>query len=367
MTFKLDTSIFAQGAANKNAQQKGFFDQLARGIGNFQQAQAMKTKKQQLEADPKNRLRAIINKKNQGQELSPEEIAFVNTESQIQGQKMGFDPLTQQPYSMPTLSERVGISGKPDTFNQLVGASGYPVESLPPEQSAETGFNVDQFFPNTGMEATPAGRMQTFKTNENIREKKAATATKAEEKLNEAFIKDVLVPYQMGGSADSSKQIEQISEVIEKLKNEDITGGIKGYVPPIVRGAFDESSVDAQEKVEEVVQRNLREVLGAQFTEKEGTRLINRAYNPRLDEAVNQKRLEALKKSMIEAAESKQSAIKHFEKNGTLSGWKGKMPTYADIEKRFDELSVDNKQSNQKSKPSKEQALEILRKRGLVK
>jgi len=86
---------------------------------------------------------------------------------------------------------------------------------------------------------------------------------------------------------------------------------------------IDPKGVNVQEQIEEVVQRNLREVLGAQFTEKEGARLISRAYNPQLGPAYNVPRLRRLFSQMEQAAKAKEAMADYFEKNETLMGYKG--------------------------------------------
>ena len=88
----------------------------------------------------------------------------------------------------------------------------------------------------------------------------------------------------------------------------------------------------APEAVEEVVQRNLRIVLGAQFTQKEGERLIARAFNPRLEEPENAKRVRRLITQIRTAAQQKQAASDYFEANGTLVGFKGKRPSLSDFD-----------------------------------
>ena len=77
----------------------------------------------------------------------------------------------------------------------------------------------------------------------------------------------------------------------------------------------------------------MREVLGAQFTEKEGERLIKRAYNPTLSEEENVKRVKRLVEQIRLAAAAKESAAKYVEKKGTLKGWTGKMPSMVDFHK----------------------------------
>jgi hypothetical protein len=106
-----------------------------------------------------------------------------------------------------------------------------------------------------------------------------------------------------------------------------------------VRSLTNPQAVKTKNAVEEVVQRNLRLVLGAQFTEKEGERLIARAYNDRLDTQENAKRVNRLITQIKNAAETKADAIRYFEQNGTLTGWNGKLPSMSDF--TFDDRATD--------------------------
>jgi hypothetical protein len=103
-------------------------------------------------------------------------------------------------------------------------------------------------------------------------------------------------------------------------------------LPNFVGDRVNPEAAEVREAVEEVVQRNLRLVLGAQFTEKEGERLISRAYNPKLDEAENKKRVERLIKSIQDAAQEKLNMKSYFEKNGTLKGYNSNLPSITSIE-----------------------------------
>jgi hypothetical protein len=141
-----------------------------------------------------------------------------------------------------------------------------------------------------------------------------------------------------GGESDALKMIGQLSGVEAELKaitegtsNINLTGPYLGKVPESIRLHNHPESVAAQNAVEEVVQRNLKAILGAQFTQQEGERLIARAYNPQLEEGENQKRLTRLIKQMRSALKMKMSAIAYFDAHGTLQGWKGTMPTKTDF------------------------------------
>lgn len=158
------------------------------------------------------------------------------------------------------------------------------------------------------------------------------TLTPAQKKVDEKFAEDYADFAVRGGVADVNKQLDQLNEVLARLESgEDLTGTIHGIQPRFLRNITDKKSVDAQDLVEDVVQRNLRLILGAQFTEKEGERLIQRAYNPSLSEKTNAKRVRRLIDQIRFAAETKQQAIDYFEANGTLQGWEGKMPDLSSI------------------------------------
>jgi len=155
---------------------------------------------------------------------------------------------------------------------------------------------------------------------------------------DKAFAKEYVEFKTKGGYADSQKQISQLKEVRDELlkisksgkSKKNLSGPGFGFIPDKITAFTNPEALSTKQRVEEVVQRNLRLILGAQFTEKEGERLIARAYDERLSEAENAKRLKTLIDQMEKAAKSKESASKYFEKEGTLKGWKGKEYTLSD-------------------------------------
>jgi hypothetical protein len=148
---------------------------------------------------------------------------------------------------------------------------------------------------------------------------------------------DEYIAWTTGGGSDAMKQLTQLQGVQADLESgKSLTGPLLGMVSPETRTLFNQGSVDAQQLVEEVVQRNLRLILGAQFTAKEGDLLIARAYNPRLDEELNSKRLASLVKQISVAAQQKQAMMDHLEQYGTMVGFTGKTPS---IQQFFDVLA----------------------------
>lgn len=146
-----------------------------------------------------------------------------------------------------------------------------------------------------------------------------------------------------GGSADATKNVAQISNAINMLQSGDVTTGVKsGLIARSGLGAFlDPEGTGLREQVEEVVQRNLRVVLGAQFTEKEGERLINRAYNPSLSTQQNLKKLNALFTQMQTALDQKNAMMQYFQKNNfNILGYQGNIPTITDFDRALDAVNA---------------------------
>ena len=137
-----------------------------------------------------------------------------------------------------------------------------------------------------------------------------------------------------GAQFDKEKQIKDLTEAKDLLLNTpegEITGKAAGAA--LDSGAYKlgmyKDAKRASDRVLGVVQRSLRETLGAQFTEIEGKMLMERAYNPYLSQAENAKRVGRLLESIQKAHQSRQSMIDYYEKNQTLYGYKG--PSWAAI------------------------------------
>jgi len=149
--------------------------------------------------------------------------------------------------------------------------------------------------------------------------------------LDEAYARDHL-EWVRGGRQDMQTQIQNVSEVMSALEQgQPLTGTLMTLAPDFVRAFTDPDSLDAQQTIEEVVQRSLRVTLGAQFTEKEGTRLIARAYNPQLSPAINARRLRKLYAKLGETVQARNEMAEYFNANGTLTGYKGRETSVADL------------------------------------
>jgi hypothetical protein len=152
------------------------------------------------------------------------------------------------------------------------------------------------------------------------RQKAGMSLTPGEQSLDQAFAKSL----NEFNEPDVRKGMGQLRGAITSLENSDtISGPFISLIPNVIGDRVLPETAQTREAIEEVVQRNLRLVLGAQFTEREGERLISRAYNPRLDEKENIKRVQRLFKSIEDAMNAKLSQKAYFQRYGTLKGHRG--------------------------------------------
>ena len=141
---------------------------------------------------------------------------------------------------------------------------------------------------------------------------------------------DDLVQFTIGGGfSDVQKGLSQLNIAKQTLQQQP-----EGKITGKLVGAQDDTGIlkytnptaqDTKEQVQEIAQRNLRLILGPQFTAKEGEQLISRVYNPALPQSVNAQRLGLLEEQMLSAAKTKQEAVDYYNTNGTLKGFKGKL------------------------------------------
>jgi hypothetical protein len=135
--------------------------------------------------------------------------------------------------------------------------------------------------------------------------------------------------YITGDTAAGQKNMNQLGMAINYMvKNPNISGGVTGALPVQVRALFPslKPGANVQQMMEDVVQTNLKKVLGSQFIAKEAEGLMKRIYDPLQPDAVNVDRATRLLKSVQEAAQAKDDAMRYFGQNNTISGYK---PKYA--------------------------------------
>jgi hypothetical protein len=213
----------------------------------------------------------------------------------------------------------------PAGFQQPV-AEGYAM--ITPQEAAQLGLPTDRPFQRnsaTGQISQIGGSGTTVNVNQ------GAEQSPGQKRLDEMYAEEYY-NWTSGGGADTMANIASIGTVLGQIERGDrLTGPTIGLAPDWVNALTNPEALDAKQRVEEVVQRNLRVLLGAQFTEREGERLIARAFDARLGAKENAARLRKLMTQMSTAAEQKERMSRYFEENGTLTGYRGPRPSVNDF------------------------------------
>ena len=133
------------------------------------------------------------------------------------------------------------------------------------------------------------------------------------------------------GRATIQSNIGALEEVIGGLESGQIK--TRGWVDALpfagdwARAIVNPTGQDAKDRVQGVIFQTLRETLGAQFTEKEGQRLVEASYNVKLSPEQNAARLRDYTNGLKRAAEARESQMRYLKENKTLSGYEGPTPS----------------------------------------
>jgi len=149
--------------------------------------------------------------------------------------------------------------------------------------------------------------------------------SKGYEKVNEKYAAEYIKWIDTGAYQVELENLSKLDESLETLKNENVTGAIIGLTPNAVLSVLNPEALNLQDNIRSIVFQGLRATLGAQFTEREGNRLVEAAFNPLLSEEMNIVRLKRMRERIKTMIESKQSAVNYFQNNnGSMQGYTGR-------------------------------------------
>lgn len=158
--------------------------------------------------------------------------------------------------------------------------------------------------------------------------------TPAQEEIDKIFGKTI-ADYKLKGQAQVISNLQNLFEKIgilegtilnEKGQKYNVSGPLIGALDDLALSATFPDAAGFRSDIRDIVFQSLREKLGAQFTEKEGERLVNAAFNFYLEEEQNIGRLKRLYKTIEDAANAKNKSMKYYDENGTLKGYDLSMP-----------------------------------------
>ena len=156
--------------------------------------------------------------------------------------------------------------------------------------------------------------------------------TPIEKKIDENFAKEA-VEYSSGGKAQIEANIINLDDKIKILEKGElnVSGPFIGNIPEGAQSILNPPALSFIGDIRDIVFQSLREKLGAQFTEREGDRLVAAAFDQRLPEAANIKRLKRLQGVIKNAAKSKEDMIAYANQNNTLKGYEADPLTFNSI------------------------------------
>jgi hypothetical protein len=237
------------------------------------------------------------------------------------------------------LYNRLISAGQPElaikVFNQQSEAdalAGYRKESLKPDvvRQYEYMYGGAPSAPKIGGDEGPPQNANNVPTLAEFGQ--SLKPTPAQGAVDKEFGKDYASWVASGGSANVEKSLDQLYGSLGNLaERDDVSGPIVGNLNDTIRSWVAPESIKTQQDIEEPIQTNLRAVLGSQYTQQEGENLLRRTYDPRLEESVNIGRVKRVITQLKTMARAKEAAARYYEANGTLRGYKGRMPTLEDV------------------------------------
>jgi hypothetical protein len=136
--------------------------------------------------------------------------------------------------------------------------------------------------------------------------------------------------WDQGGRSRAKENIEKFNTVLTDLEDGNLdTRTLVEFAPFVgdwARSAVNPTGQQGLDTIRGVIFQGLRDTLGAQFTEREGERLVNAAYNTKLDEASNIARLKPALARMRDTFAAKEALTQHILAGGSVRDYKGKTP-----------------------------------------
>lgn len=212
-------------------------------------------------------------------------------------------------------------------------------EPSPRERKTEADIGSTEASTERVETLTPLDAEGIFLQNQERRRKLGLPVlTPAQEQADKKFADEYVAWRNTGGMPTLNRQLDQLQDALNLLRtNDTITGPVIGRMPKWIQQAIDPKGPDVKAQVEDVIQRSLRQILGAQFTQVEGERMIARAYDPEQQEQSNIGRLTRVIDELRGQGAAKEASSRWFEKTGTLQGY-----TQQEADKVLKEYNVAN-------------------------
>lgn len=153
---------------------------------------------------------------------------------------------------------------------------------------------------------------------------KAAREGSPGEKAADVDFAKTIADWTTSGRATADKNITRLNEarkVLEERKGDWVgtSGRVTGRLPDIIRS---EESIRLRDDVRAAALASIKAALGPQFTEREGQRIMEMAYNEKLSPKENIAKIDAALGEIQKIYENKEAQLKHWrEHGGTMRGY----------------------------------------------
>lgn len=159
-----------------------------------------------------------------------------------------------------------------------------------------------------------------MKELEETRRARGVNLTPGEKEVDKKFAKEY-ASWSTGGFSNVQGNLEKLEGALNKINEDGEVGSV--FLPEMIRARTNPESVTVEQDVGNVVFQSLKEILGGQFTEKEGQKLVQQSYDPRLSDKENAKKVKDSLTKLRNMAKAKQEAVDYYSANGTLKGFQG--------------------------------------------
>lgn len=218
----------------------------------------------------------------------------------LQNKGTEMDPASPVSKSMQDLAKKLSPS------TDFSGLSAQQLQKIFPQLTA--AYNAEQM---------RLARTEARKIASSATEKREVTPF--EKKQIEGFAK-AAVQYDTVDRPQLQGNLTKLDFAIDKLeKGKEASGLVTGRLPDVINQIVAPQAVPVRESIQSAIQETLRPTLGAQFTEKEGERIMNLQFNPTLPEEENKRRAQELRKVVQRKIDFQDAFFDHLRKGGTTS------------------------------------------------
>jgi hypothetical protein len=143
--------------------------------------------------------------------------------------------------------------------------------------------------------------------------------TEGQKALDKDYAKDYN-DWTSTGKAALDKNLQRLQDAKQMLQSDPtLTGSVRGMLPDFIRNSTNETAIRVRDQVRAAAQGALKATLGSAFTEKEGERIMNQAYNEKLSPEENIRKIDAAIQELVTNKSNNDTKADLFGRTGSIS------------------------------------------------